>query len=99
MSSVGGLEGAHQAAQLRGRWGLGGLGDVWTCFFLRICVHDLTFLAFDKGSAHRIISRPINILRVSPGVSRCTRFLGAPIVFQWGLLGATLEVSTELEFD
>ena len=40
---------------------------------MRICVHEFNFLAFGKGNAHRIISRSIDILRVSPGVSRCTR--------------------------
>ena len=40
---------------------------------MRKCVHAFNFLAFDKGNAHRIISRSIDILRVCPGVSRCTR--------------------------
>ena len=41
---------------------------------MRKCVHEFNFLAFGKGNAHRIISRSVDILRVCPGMSRCTRF-------------------------
>ena len=40
---------------------------------LRKSGQKFNFLAFRKGIALRIISRSIDILRVCPGVSRCTR--------------------------
>ena len=49
-------------------WGFGS----WFCFF---GVQEFGFLAFRKCISFRIISRSINILRVSPGVSRFTRFI------------------------
>ena len=44
---------------------------------LRKCVHEFKLLLTSKGFTHRIISVPKDILRVAPGVSRCTRFMFA----------------------